>query len=140
MSCRSTAAPADTSQHSTLLNLKFPIRIVQAHGIHLSRLLFLGDGAYALLQQLRDRFVRSIPEYREERREVVCREPEEPAERAVKECPSPVSVVAYEPSHISNVFDSVYWGWRRFRAYYRYVHDEELMEKRDREVQEFMKG
>ena len=103
-------------------------------------MLFLGDGTYALLQQLKDRFVRSIPECREERCEVVRRKPEEPAERAIKERPSLVSVVAYEPSHISNVFDSAYWGWRRFRAYYRYVHDEELMEKRDREVQEFMKG
>ena len=99
----------------------------------------MGDEEYAILQQLKDRFERSIPESPEEHCEVVRREPEESAERAVKERSSPVSVVAYEPSHITNVLDSEYWQWRRYKAYYRYVHDEDLMEKRDREVWEFMR-
>ena len=112
---------------------------MQAHGIHLSRLLYLSDREYALLQQLRDNFVRSIPECTKEGREVVRREPEEQVERAtIKEHPSPVSHAMYEPSHISNVFDSEYWRWRRFKVYYEYVHGEELMDKRYREKQYFM--
>jgi hypothetical protein len=99
----------------------------------------LSKREYIFLEGLRDRFVGRIPERSKDVRVLVQRETKRCAKRSTEGSPSPVSYAVYEPSHISNVFDSEYWGWRRYKAYYRYVYGEEGMEERYREVEEFMK-
>jgi hypothetical protein len=117
-----------------------PFWIVQAHGIHLSKLIYLSKGEYNFLEHLRDIFIERIPECPEATRIPRQREAKRQSKRLTEEPTSVVSYAVYEPSHIGNVFNSEYWNWRRYKAYYRYVYGEEGMEKRYREVEEFMKG
>jgi hypothetical protein len=86
-------------------------------------------------------FIRSIQDGSEGHCSVpVRRVAKSQTEKVVRGYDSPISYAVYEPSHITNVLDSEYWQWRRYRSYYRYVYGEEGMEKRYREVREFMKG
>jgi hypothetical protein len=100
----------------------------------------LSKREYIFLEHLRDIFVGRVPEGTDGHRVLVSRIPKRRSKRSTEGSTSPVSYAVYEPSKISNVFDSEYWQWRRYKAYYRYVYGEESMEKRYREVEEFMKG
>lgn len=115
------------------------IWIVQAHGIHLSKLVYLSEREYSFFQQLRDIFVERVPERSKDVRVLVQRGAEGQLKTSRERATPSFSHAVYEPSHISNVFDSEYWAWRRYKAYYRYVYGEEGMEQRYREVEEFMK-
>jgi hypothetical protein len=88
---------------------------------------------------LRDRFVRQFSGYSDNAKKEGIEDTKNYSSRRVTGVDNYGYKASYEPSHITNVLDSEYWQWRRYKAYYRYVYNEEGMEKRYREVREFMK-
>lgn len=95
---------------------------VQAHGIHLSRLLYLSEEEFKFLKVLRENFLKKARGFFEK----------PPKTRAVAEkqpTASPVSADlssgidnhtrCYEPTNILATRNCLFWSWRRVREYYR---------------------
>ena len=95
---------------------------VQAHGIHLSRLLYLSEEEFKLLKVLRENFLKKVCGFFEK----------PPKTRAVtEEQPIAGSTSAdfssgidsytrcYEPTNILATRNSLFWRWRRVKEYCR---------------------
>ena len=95
---------------------------VQAHGIHLSRLIYLSKEEFKFLKVLRENFLKKVRGFFEK----------PPKTRvAARKHPvvSPVTVDlssridnhtrCYEPTNMVTTRDALFWGWRRVNEYCR---------------------
>lgn len=95
---------------------------VQAHGIHLSRLIYFSEEEFKLLKVLRENFLKKVRGFFEK----------PPKTRAVarkQPTASPTTVDlssridnhtrCYEPTNILATRNSLFWSWRRVKEYYR---------------------
>ena len=95
---------------------------VQAHGIHLSRLIYLSEEEFKFLKVLRENFLKKARGFFEK----------PPKTRAVAEkqpIVNPASkdfiggidnyALSYEPTNIVATRNCLFWSWRRVREYYR---------------------
>ncbi len=95
---------------------------VQAHGIHLSRLLYLSEEEFKFLKVLRENFLKKV-------RGFFKKSPKTKAVARKQPTASPKSADllsgidnhtrCYEPTNILATRNSLFWSWRRVREYYR---------------------
>ena len=97
-------------------------RRVQAHGIHLSRLIYLSGEEFKFLKVLRENFLKKVRGFFEKppKTRVV-------AEKQLITVPTRGDLqsridnhtLCYEPTNMVTTRDALFWGWRRVNEYCR---------------------
>ena len=118
-------------------------RRVQAHGIHLRRLVYLSEEEFKFLKLLRFDFLKKARGFFEKQPRTRFLTKKQPLECPVNKDLLPRidnHVPCYEPTNIVNTRDSLFWGWRRVREFYRdYLLDmEQDDDGKERQVYELM--
>ena len=95
---------------------------VQAHGIHLSRLIYLSEEEFKFLKVLRGNFLKKVRGFFEKPPKT-----RTAAEKQPIVSPTTVDLSSridnharcYEPTNMVTTRDALFWGWRRVNEYCR---------------------
>ena len=113
-------------------------RRVQAQGIHLSKLIYLSEKEFKYLKFLRAEFLKRTGNFFEE----PPRTPQSGTKRETQKGSTKEGFkglregdgLYYEPTNIQATRDSLFWGWRRVKEYYRDIIDLEEKGERKRGI------
>jgi hypothetical protein len=118
-------------------------RRIQAHGIHLRRLVYLSKEEFKFLKLLRFNFLKKARRFFEKQPRTKFLTKKQPLG-----CPTNRDFLPridnnhisyYEPTNIVNTRDSLFWSWRRVKEFYRdYLDIEQESKKKERQVYELM--
>ena len=119
------------------------LRRIQAHGIHLRRLVYLSEEEFKFLKLLRFDFLKKARRFFEKQPRTKFLTKKQPLE-----CPTNRDLLprianhhisCYEPTNIVNTRDSLFWSWRRVREFYRdYLDIEQDDASKERQVYKLM--
>ena len=105
----------------------YEFRRVQAQGIHLERLVYLGQKEFEFLKQKRVEFLKKWGYFGEEgpkerlggKNESIGGATNEDLRGRIHN-----HTPCYEPTSIAATRDSLFWGWRRVKEYYQDLEEE----------------
>ena len=95
---------------------------VQAHGIHLCRLLYLSEEEFKFLKVLRENFLNKVRGFFEKPQKIRTAAEKQPiVSLTTVDLSSGIDNHArcYEPTNMVTTRDALFWGWRRVNEYCR---------------------
>ena len=98
------------------------MRRVQAHGIHLRRLVYLSKEEFKFLRLLRVDFLKRLHRFFEKQPKAISVTKKQPLLSPTCEDLKPRidnHTPCYEPTNIMATRDCLFWAWRRVKEYYR---------------------
>jgi hypothetical protein len=98
---------------------------VKEQGIQVFKLIYLSNEEFKFLRHLRLCFLKSAGKFFKKHPNVA-----PVAQKQALQCPinndlkpsrGNHRIISYESTSIHNAYDSLFWSWRRFKEYYRYL-------------------